>query len=987
VGAPYRDEIATLMARLVEGVGELETGPIHQQLGLLHARLGEGEKAVLHLTTARRLFEARADRRSIGSVDSLIGSACALKGEHERAAAYFERARETAAQLGDDDLAARVANDMADAATARGERDAAGALWESARLHFEEHWDGGELARVYAGLAVQHADRGDQDAADRLSERALADAEASGDPLYLGRALLARAHVLGTARDPSAKRFFERAIAVFEEQQLRRDLAEAYLAFALFVGDAEQAGEEVGDSPTALLAKAQALFREVGGLGDLERVREAFRRHGRRGTDKIAQVEVLELVNDLQRKRLEVQREIQRLADQTFASFDRLAESAPRELTTEIESARDEVTRSERAVAVSVQHLGSAEEKFLGALDTVMLERENIRTLLDSCRSLNEARDYAQLPRDIATMAARLSGADRALVALIDPAGGMAIKGSVGIDEGNVEVWRPIVDALAEANGSPRLVPAGSTTTESGASREVSSRAAEHTAVRLGVAMVCPLRQRDRVFGAIYCDKQLCDGVFAEHDLELLTIFAAQASAILEHARFGAELGLAARTRAATLEAISDGVVSFAASGVVTSINAAAIRMLDVVGTAERDLASFSDMPFLGGLLARGEEVDGRVVRLSSGDHLLNTRCVRDAAGAVAGLVVTLTEMKRVTSLAQKIVGSTARFTFGDIVGAAPALRRQLRLAEAAARTDSSVLITGESGTGKELIAQAIHNAGSRAAGPFVGINCAAIPRELLESELFGYEAGAFTGAKRGGHPGKFELAEGGTILLDEIGDLPLEMQAKLLRVLQERRVQRLGATKEVSLDTRVIATTNRDLAEDTERGRFRQDLFFRLRVIHVELPPLRTRTDDIPLLVDHFIRVFSARLGKQVAGVTPELMRMLIDYPWRGNVRELEHIIEGEINLADAGQRLLTDMPAVIESASTHRSQAAALGLPVGQGMLSMAQSDRQLLLTALAAHDGNIGDVARVLGVSRGTVYNKMKKFGIDPESYRTR
>jgi transcriptional regulator with PAS, ATPase and Fis domain len=872
---------------------------------------------------------------------------------------------------------------MADAATARGDSDGARALWEAARRHFEKFWDGSELARVYAGLAVQHADRGEHDAADRLSLRALADGEAGGDPLYFGRALVARARVLAIAKDPSAKRLFQRAIAVFDEQQLRRDLAETYLAVA----------EQTGDSPTAWLAKAQALFREVGGLGDLERVREAFRRHGRRGTDKIPQVEVLELVSDLQRKRLKVQREIHRLADHTSTSLEQIAAHAPRELTPRVEHARDEVTRAQRAVAIRVHDLALSEEKLVGALNTVILERENIRTLLDACRQLNETHDYAKLPRDMATMAARLSGADRAVVAILDAAGVMTLQGSVGIDDRDVSVWRPILDAMIESPGASRLVAAGTT-----AARDISSRAAEDTAVPLGVAMICPLRQRDQVFGAIYCDKQLSEGVFAERDLGLLAIFAAQASAILEHARFGAELALAAGTRAATLEAISDGVVSFAASGAVTSINAAAIRMLDVAGTAERDLrlSSFADMPFLAGMLARGEEVDGRHVRVGSGELLLNTRCVRDASGAVAGLVVTITEMKRVTSLAQKIVGSTARFTFSDVIGSAPTLRRQLRLAEAAARTDSTVLITGDSGTGKELMAQAIHNAGARAAGPFVGINCAAIPRELLESELFGYEPGAFTGAKRAGHPGKFELAEGGTILLDEIGDLPLEMQAKLLRVLQERRVQRLGSTQEIPLDTRVIATTNRDLAEDSERGRFRQDLFFRLRVIHVELPPLRTRTGDIPVLVEHFIRLFAARLGKAIRGVAPDVMQVLIDYPWRGNIRELEHVIEGEINLASEGQTLLTEVPTVIESAANRRSgvipaviaaPAVELGEPGGHAMLSMAQHDRQLLVAALVANDGSIANVARVLGLSRGTIYNKMKKFGIDGDNYRVK
>jgi transcriptional regulator with PAS, ATPase and Fis domain len=510
----------------------------------------------------------------------------------------------------------------------------------------------------------------------------------------------------------------------------------------------------------------------------------------------------------------------------------------------------------------------------------------------------------------------------------------------------------------------------------------------------LGVGMACPLRHGEQLFGAIYVDKALCGGVFAARDLDLLSIFAAQVATILENGRVTEELRLAARTRAATLEAISDGVLKLAASGVVTSINAAAMRMLGVsagADVARLRLASFPELAFLGGCMARGEELDGRVLKLATGDHLANARVVREDGGAIEGLVVTLTELKRATSLAQRIVGSTARFTFADLVGGSPALRRRLQLAEAAARSDSNVLVTGESGTGKELCAQAVHNGGPRASGPFVGINCAAIPRELLESELFGYEAGAFTGAKRGGHPGKFELAEGGTILLDEIGDMPLEMQAKLLRVLQEKRVQRLGGAREVPLDTRVIATTNRDLAEEVARGRFRQDLFFRLRVIHIELPPLRARPEDIATLVEHFLALFSARLGKQVRGVSPELMDVLRAYAWPGNVRELEHVLEGEVNLADPAQELLTEIPVVLESAAGLRlALPDVLGVaPAASGpisLVSLEQSEKQLLLAALAQHRGSVPDVARSLGCSRGTVYNKMKKFAIDPDSYRS-
>jgi transcriptional regulator with PAS, ATPase and Fis domain len=380
------------------------------------------------------------------------------------------------------------------------------------------------------------------------------------------------------------------------------------------------------------------------------------------------------------------------------------------------------------------------------------------------------------------------------------------------------------------------------------------------------------------------------------------------------------------------------------------------------------------------------------------------------------------------------MVGSSARYSFGDIVGRSAAVRRVVALAQAAARSDTSVLITGESGTGKEVLAQALHNAGPRAAGPFVAVNCAAIPRELLESELFGYEAGAFTGARKGGRPGKFELAEGGTILLDEIGDMPLEMQAKLLRVLQERTTMRLGGTREVPISCRVVATTNRDLATEARRGLFRQDLFFRLRVIHLELPALRDRKEDIEFLTEHFLEVYAARAGKRLTRVAPEVMAAMLRYPWPGNVRELEHVLESEVTLAPADRETLDEVPLMLQpqagpdaveapepppawppwpypwwpappghgaappgwpppppgwpaapGPAPWREAFGATPAPGPGAIKTVAQTERELLVAALTAHRGRIPDVARTLGVSRGTVYNKMKKLGLDPGGFR--
>jgi transcriptional regulator with PAS, ATPase and Fis domain len=538
--------------------------------------------------------------------------------------------------------------------------------------------------------------------------------------------------------------------------------------------------------------------------------------------------------------------------------------------------------------------------------------------------------------------------------------------------------------------------------------------------------MVAPLRSGETVLGHLWVEKTPSGGLFTERDLDLLAVFAAQAGTLLVNARIAEQLRLAARTTAATLEAISDGVLSIDPSGAIRAMNAAAARILGVRSSETPPPGAIPELDVLRGALARGEELDGRIVQLAAGEFLCNARVVRDDTGVPVALVATFTELKRATSLAQRMVGSSARYSFGDIIGKSSSIRRTLTLGEAAARSDVSVLITGESGTGKEVLAQAIHNAGGRSAGPFVAVNCAAIPRDLLESELFGYDAGAFTGARKGGRPGKFELAEGGTILLDEIGDMPLEMQAKMLRVLQEKVTTRLGGSRETAISCRIVATTNRDLATEARRGKFRQDLYFRLRVIHIELPPLRDRKEDIEFLTQHFLEVYSARAGKRLTKVAPPVMEAFVRYGWPGNIRELEHVLESEVTLASPELDTLDDVPLMLQQSGVHSTVVAGPPQPpegwpwpypfwpgappgpggggwpmppsgwappgtfpqqaaAGAGIKTVEESERELLVAALTRHRGRIPEVARSLGVSRGTVYNKMRKFQLDPESFR--
>jgi DNA-binding NtrC family response regulator len=246
------------------------------------------------------------------------------------------------------------------------------------------------------------------------------------------------------------------------------------------------------------------------------------------------------------------------------------------------------------------------------------------------------------------------------------------------------------------------------------------------------------------------------------------------------------------------------------------------------------------------------------------------------------------------------------------LVGQSPAIRQIFAIVEKVASTPSTVLITGESGTGKELIARALHENSSRHSGPFIKINCAAIPKTLMESELFGYDKGAFTGAV-GAKPGRFELAHGGTLFLDEIGEIPVEMQVKLLRVLQESEFERVGGIKTIKVDVRLVTATNRDLVEEISLGNFREDLFYRLNVVPIHIPPLRERREDIPLLADHFISKFNERLKKQIASIALEAVERLVSYNWPGNIRELENLMERTVLFCEGPEIRVSDLPAEI--------------------------------------------------------------------------
>ncbi len=339
-----------------------------------------------------------------------------------------------------------------------------------------------------------------------------------------------------------------------------------------------------------------------------------------------------------------------------------------------------------------------------------------------------------------------------------------------------------------------------------------------------------------------------------------------------------------------------------------------------------------------------------------------------------------LHETHNVGSRPKKISG--CRFSVHDIVGQSNAISYAKKKALRVAEGDSTILITGESGTGKELFAQAIHVASLRRNGPFVRVNCAGIPETLLESELFGYEPGAFTGAKQNGKPGKFELAHNGTIFLDEAGDMSMGMQAKLLRVIQENEFERVGGTTSYEVDVRIIAATNQDLWNMVEDGKFREDLYYRLDVVNIHIPPLRERISDIPLLIRHFMPLIKKRAHSNVKSVSQEVLDSFMRYGWPGNVRELKNVLEGAMNLNIGESIDVKSLPSKVRKRINHPSKA----VPSESSIVHLSNrksSERNMIEEALSIKAGNKRQAAFYLNMSRSNLYNKLKQYNIDSQA----
>ena len=428
------------------------------------------------------------------------------------------------------------------------------------------------------------------------------------------------------------------------------------------------------------------------------------------------------------------------------------------------------------------------------------------------------------------------------------------------------------------------------------------------------------------------------------------------------------------------LDSINEGVFTVDPDWRITAFNSAAERITGVarqeaIGRPCRDVfrASICEQACaLKRTLATGKPIVNATAHITraAGERIpvrISTALLKDANGAVIGGVETFQDLSRVEQLRKEL---ESRYTFEDIVGRSAAMRGLFEILPQIAESSSTVMIEGASGTGKELFAHAIHSLSPRKKKRFVAVNCAALPDSLLESELFGYKAGAFTDARRD-KPGRFALADGGTIFLDEIGDISPAMQVRLLRVLQERVIEPLGGTESQKVDIRVVAATNKDLAELVRQGKFREDLFYRIRIIHLKLPALRERREDIPLLVERMAAKFSRLQGKDIEGVSEEVIARLMEHDYPGNVRELENIIEQAFVMCRGGWIELHHLPPELRP-------TAARGDGAG-GSMRLRSMERHLIEAALERHKGNRTRTARELGIDPSTLYRKLKSLEI--------
>ena len=436
----------------------------------------------------------------------------------------------------------------------------------------------------------------------------------------------------------------------------------------------------------------------------------------------------------------------------------------------------------------------------------------------------------------------------------------------------------------------------------------------------------------------------------------------------------------------ASMASLEEGLIVLGADNKIVHINPFIEKMLGVKldNVRNQDIRKLlSNRLMLEAIDGNTDLVDHEVIldeSVKGQRYLVSSNHVLSSTGKRLGLTFIFKEFKTVQTLVQRVAGLHAHYTFDDIWGESPAIKNVIRISKIVSKSTSNLLIVGESGTGKELVAQSIHNASIGSAGPFMAINCAAFPSEMIESEIFGYEPGTFTGGLRQGKSGKLELANGGTLFLDEVNGMSLDMQIKLLRVLEEKKFQRLGGHRYITLDARIIAATNQDLRERVALGNFRSDLYYRLGVVEIQILPLRHRKQDIEIYVNCFIKEMNRKLGRSIQGCSPEAMDCLMSYSWPGNVRELKNWIERAANLSESDILTPDDFPSPVNAEPRFSNDRPVMSADIEtslSGSIELIERDRIKL--TLRRCGGNTEQASRDLGIGRATLYRKIKKYGI--------
>ena len=831
----------------------------------------------------------------------------------------------------------------------------------------------GELA-----LARAEADR----AMEFAGQAAALVTRDAAHTVHLARALelFAAVHA-STGQEMKALDYYYRAISLGPRFSHGFLLAGLHLKAARLIGHLKQdpaSGIHTHERvrhPAWHLSQALQLYFEFGALSHIEQVSAQFREFGRRLSDRIVERHVLEPADQMARSFIQL---ADAAMDQLHADGLQVGDVAPR-MSEDIWSQADgllleSVRRHDFTMRLLMQ-LERLQQNLVTSANLIGVERNRLQEVLARSQTLAQAPDEEALLGQLLQLVREMLGADAAVfdpapASGLDPAQAGAVAGTWGT------VTRKVVSTRKRVYLA--LPPSQQTEFSDDWFRLSDRDSARVMAVPVG---------SPEVFGAVYAEKSAPSGVFSQVDLQMLEALCLQASLLLSNFRSARQLSQAKARMETALEAIGDGVIGVDAQGKVTAANRAALAFLGAQAIVGKKLSRCpGKWPELG---AEPVSVEGQLVSLPAGEILLTARPLM-AGDVCEGHILTLSELRRIKRSVDRIAGTAVRYTFDDLAGRAPAFLERVKLAKLAALSDVDVLIIGESGTGKEVFAQAIHNHSSRQDMPFVGINCAAIPSELLESELFGYEEGAFTGARRGGKPGKFELAEGGTILLDEIGDMPLEMQAKLLRVLEERRCRRVGGTDEYEVNVRVLSTTNRPLEKLVSQNRFRGDLLYRLRVIQIRVPALRERRSDVLVLAQLFLERYATQLGKKARAISPEVRAQLEAHDWPGNVRELEHLMEAAVHFLDERASQLDRVDFMREDDDWSLTPLAEVGTPAPPsarrgGVVPLRDAERESLVAALEENHGSATAAARALGVSRATLYNMMQRHGVDPAAYR--